>query len=107
MSGRIIRVTSVPKMLRSSRIALGLLALVVCVSSLASTNDEPKRRPGDRISTQERLLLIRGLQSEVVYVRRLLPIAKTGAIIKNGQVTPSEQDILKIAADKGIAAKPG
>jgi hypothetical protein len=108
----------IPK-LRHRRRTLGLFALTVfaaialaafaAAATPAPINDQPgtPRRPGDRISTQERLLLIRGLQSEVVYVRRLLPIAKTGAIIKNGQVTPSERDILKIAADKGIAAKPG
>jgi hypothetical protein len=101
------------------RLALVLFALAsLCAYSTASPNDQNDKndkndkkdqqsRSSDRLTPQQRLLLIRGLQSETVYVRRTLPISKTGAVIKNGQVSPSEQEIMKLAADTGIAAKPG
>src|SRR5207302_11520889 len=93
-------------------VALAILALLVpvCAPTPSPAKDQPKPPPptaGDRLSSQERLLLIRGLQSEFVYVRRTLPISKTGAIVKNGQVTPSEQQIMQVAAERGLAAKPG
>ena len=88
------------------RIVLAVLALLATACA-ADNSPQPPPAKGARLSPQERLLLIRGLQSEFIFVRRLLPVSKEGAIVKNGRVTPNEDEIRHVAANKGIAAKPG
>lgn len=59
------------------------------------------------MSTQDRFALIRGLNAEFVFVRRVFPMGTKGLTIKNGVVTPSEHDVQFMAAQYGPAARPG
>lgn len=79
------------------------------ISVPARPADKPSadQLPKEHINTQDRFYLIRGLNAEFVFVRRLFPQGTKGLIIHNGQVTPSESEVMMTAAQYGPAARPG
>lgn len=60
-----------------------------------------------RISKETRFMLIRGLNAERVFVRKTFPMGEKGLTLKNGVVTPDENQARFIAAQYGPAARPG
>ena len=80
---------------------LGLCALV------AGADKKLDSASNRSMSTQDRFALIRGLNAEFVFVRRVFPMGTKGLTIKNGVVTPSEHDVQFMAAQYGPAARPG
>jgi hypothetical protein len=99
-------------MRRSSPVRWAFALLLTFLSFAAADNTKkPPPPPVDirtHITEQQRMDLIRALQAEVVYVKRILPISEAGAVIHpDGSVTPAETDIVKVAQKKGVAAKPG
>ncbi|MFL6299259.1 MAG: hypothetical protein ACJ71N_01470 [Terriglobales bacterium] len=59
------------------------------------------------ISNENRVALIRGIQAEYIAVKKAFPQGKEGLTYKNGQLHPSDQEIRKLIATNGPAARPG
>jgi len=59
------------------------------------------------ITTEQRLMLIRGLQAEFVFLKRTFPMGQKGLMVKNGDVSPDEKVIRQLSADHGIAGRVG
>ena len=51
--------------------------------------------------------LIRGFNSELVYIRAPFPMGKTGLTVKDGAVSPKGEDLQRLLAIWGPAVKPG
>lgn len=84
-----------------------ILTLVLVTASLfadskAQSTDKP--RPMEK---ETRMLVIRSLNAELVFVRKPFPMGKTGLTLKNGEITPSGQELDMMIAQHGMAAKPG
>jgi hypothetical protein len=58
---------------------------------------------------QDRMLLLRGLQSEFVFLRRTFPYSEVGLTLKanTNTVTPDGMDLQREIATRGAAARPG
>jgi|SRR5579864_8515922 len=84
-----------------------LLAVLLPVAVRAGSGKSNNDLPAEHINTQDRFGLIRGLNAEFVFVRRLFPQGTKGLSIKNGVVTPSEAEVQMTAAQYGPAARPG
>jgi hypothetical protein len=76
-----------------------LLFCVVVVS--ADDQKTPK------LTKQTRMDIIRTFNSELVYVRSPFPMGKTGLTLKDGQISPSGEQMQSMLAMWGPAAKPG
>lgn len=76
--------------------------------AIAQSGGSPSgdRRP---MSPQTRILVIRSLNAEFVFARRALPMGLTGDIVvRDGQiVSPTLQELDRLATQYGAAAKPG
>jgi hypothetical protein len=59
------------------------------------------------LSKQTRMDLIRTFNAELVYIRSPFPMGKTGLTLKDGNLSPSGEEIQNMLAMWGPAAKPG
>lgn len=73
----------------------------------AFAGDNKPAQPSDKMTNQTRLLIMRDLQAERVFVRTVFPRGETGLTIKNGKVTLSDRQVASLVAQNGMAAKPG
>ncbi len=83
--------------------AVLLLALPVCADDTKSQANSPL----DKMTPRTRLEVMRDLTAERVFVRHPFPMGEKGLQIKNGVVTPTDQQIAALIAEHGLAAKPG
>lgn len=91
---------SVPKM-------LALFAALLCaMASFAGDKPASTAKPS-KITDQTRMTLIRGLNAEMVFIRRAFPMGKNGLTIKDGKVSPGEEQVARMIAQYGPAVKPG
>lgn len=94
--------------MRRAQLIFGSLFLLVPM--LATANDTPaaptqiKQQP---ITKEERFMILRGLNAEFVFVRRLLPMGSKGLNIRDGKVTPTPDEVAFMAAQTGPAARAG
>lgn len=79
--------------------------LLLPLALIAGDNKQPAS--SDRMTAQTRLLVMRDLQAERVFVRTVFPRGDSGLTIKNGKITPNEQQVASLVAEHGFAAKPG
>jgi hypothetical protein len=79
--------------------------LIVPLAMFASDNKAPAA--SDKMTDQTRLLVMRDLTAERVFVRTVFPHGEVGLTIKNGKVTPTDQQVASLVANYGFAAKPG
>src|SRR5450755_902535 len=88
-----------------------LLAVQVCAwtvqPSFAQAAKTPDPNQAEKMTGQTRLLVIRSLQSELVFARILIPQGDKGLKIKNGVVSPSDAVIAQEVAEFGPAVRPG
>lgn len=86
-----------------------LPAFIFCLFllTLFASADQTKPDQPTRISKQTRMDLIRGFNSELVYIRSPFPMGKKGLILKDGKLSPSGQELQQMMAMWGPAAKPG
>lgn len=85
------------------RIWIFTLALLSLTATLmADTNTD-----NGKLSPEQRRDIIRALLAEPVYIHRVFPMGRTGIRIESGRVTPSEAEVRQLAAQTGVAAKPG
>jgi hypothetical protein len=91
-----------------------LIATVLLATSLAFA-DNPKPQTGSPaqnnrktpMTEQTRILVIRSLNAEFVFVRKPFPMGQKGLVLKDGKLTPDEQQLQMLLAQYGMAAKPG
>jgi hypothetical protein len=81
-----------------------LFILLFCVA-VAGASDQ--KNPPPHISKQTRMDLIRAFNAELVYVRSPFPMGKTGLTLKDGKLSPSGEELDRMMAMWGPAAKPG
>ena len=60
----------------------------------------------EKLSSQNRMLIIRGLQAELGYARRPFPMGRAGVTLKNGAIA-DESKLTTAVAAYGPALKPG
>jgi hypothetical protein len=84
--------------LRSTLVALSLL--------LAATLSLADNRSSE-MTEETRMTVIRGLNAELVFIRRPFPLGRKGLTIKDGKVTPGEEEVARMIAGYGPAVKPG
>jgi hypothetical protein len=89
-----------------NRVFVSLLATAVLLPLPLRAGDNSSNSP-EKMTPQTRLAVMRDLQSERVFVRTVFPRGERGLEIKNGKVTPSDQQVAKIAMEHGFAARPG
>jgi len=80
-------------------------ALLLPLPLFAGDTNSPN--PSDKMTPQTRLAVMRDLTAERVFVRSVLPRGTQGLQIKGGKVTPDSQEVAKLVAQNGFAAKPG
>ncbi len=69
--------------------------------------DNKAPAPSDKMTNQTRLMVMRDLTAERVFVRTVFPRGDIGLVIKNGKISPNDQQVASIVAEHGFAAKPG
>ena len=86
-----------------------LAAAVLFQTSTASADDtkNQSKGPADKMTPQTRLQVMRDLTAERVFVKLPFPRGDKGIEIKNGTVTPNDQQVAAMAMEHGLAAKPG
>jgi hypothetical protein len=92
----------------SARMFVSAAAILV-LGCAASADKPPPSASPQRMTSDTRFAVIRGLQSERVYVRRPFPMGKKGLTLKasSGQVTPDGPELLGLVTQQGAAARPG
>ena len=79
-----------------------MLALLSLTASLLADD-----KPSDKLTPPQRREIIRALMAEPVYIHRVFPMGTTGIRIDEGKVTPSDAEVRQMAAQTGVACKPG
>ena len=92
-------------LMRSRGIGAFLVVLTWTVLAAADKPSSPAQ-PAP-ISKETRFMLIRGLNAERVFVRKIFPMGEKGLTLKNGVVTPDDKQLQFQAAQYGPAARPG
>ena len=81
------------------------------VSVTQSTNPQTPAPPipanAPRMSKQTRLEIIRDFEAQILYARTAFPMGSKGLMLKDGQVTPSGQELQQALALWGPAVRPG
>ena len=87
------------------------LLLLSCVAWAGASAQSPSTQkpvsPPPHMSKQTRMDLIRGFQSELVYIRTAFPMGKKGLTVKDGVISPSGQELRQMLAMWGPSVKPG
>ncbi len=78
-----------------------LLALPLCADDTKAANSSDKMTP------QTRIMVMRDLTAERVFVRTVFPRGEKGLAIKGGKVSPNDREVAQEVAEHGFAAKPG
>jgi len=81
-----------------------------CLTAGASDQNSSGLKPASplpHLSKQTRQDLIRGFNSELVFIRTPFPMGKTGLTLKDGVVSPSGAELQRLMALWGPAVKPG
>lgn len=81
-----------------------LLGFVLACSLFLAADDKTKTPKMDEAT---RMAVIRGLNAELVYIRRPFPMGTKGLSIRNGVVSPNEGEVQQMIAAYGPAVKPG
>lgn len=97
--------------MKSRCLPILILVLSSC-GMIASASDQksPGQKPASpppHISKETRQDLIRGFDSELVYIRTAFPMGTTGLTLKDGVVSPSGAELKQLISLWGPALKPG
>ncbi|MFB3812694.1 MAG: hypothetical protein ACE14L_01170 [Terriglobales bacterium] len=93
-------------MLNSRIVPLRAAVFLLSVAALAESQSAAPL-PNQPMTDENRLLVVRSLNAEFVFVRRPLPMGQKGLAIKNGVVSPDQRELDLLIAKNGLAAKPG
>jgi hypothetical protein len=89
-----------------SRYVPVLALLVLIFVALASAGDQISSTP-PQISRQTRMDLIRAFNAELVYIRSPFPMGTRGLVLKDGKLSSRGEELQRMLAISGPAAKPG
>ncbi|MGA3053299.1 MAG: hypothetical protein ABSD63_03750 [Candidatus Korobacteraceae bacterium] len=81
--------------------------LLPAMFALADDAKAPAKLPTEKMTSQTRMLVMRDLTAERVFVRRMFPMGEKGLQIKNGVVTPNDKQVTELISEHGMAARPG
>jgi hypothetical protein len=84
-----------------------LVSAVLLLPLLSFAGDNKTPANSEKMTPQTKLLILRDLQAERVFVRTVFPRGDTGLTLKNGKISPTEQQVASLVAENGFAAKPG
>jgi hypothetical protein len=87
-------------------LVLGSCGMIASASDQKSSGQKPASPP-PHISKETRQDLIRGFDSELVYIRTAFPMGTTGLTLKDGVVSPSGAELKQLISLWGPALKPG
>ena len=87
--------------------ALILLLSLFAPAVFADDAPTQKTPAGPKIDEPTRMALIRGLNAEMVFIRRSFPMGEKGLTIKDGQITPTDFELKRLIATNGTSVKPG
>ncbi len=91
-----------------NRACFCLLATAILLLPLTLAADDSKStNSSDKMTPQTKLLVMRDLQAERVFVKTPLPLGERGLDIKDGKVSPNQQEVAQLVMLHGFAAKPG
>jgi hypothetical protein len=91
-----------------NRVCFSLLATVaLLLPSMVLAGDSKQPTSSEKMTPQTKILIMRDLTAERVFVRTPLPMGEQGLDIKNGKVSPDEQKVASLIMQHGFAAKPG
>lgn len=98
-----------------SKLLLSLTALLILFGSAFCFGSNAKDKPSSPadagqtapMSQETKYVIIRGLNAERVFVRKPFPMGDKGLIIKNGTVSPNDEQLNFLLAQAGPAVKPG
>jgi hypothetical protein len=92
--------------MKPARMSCLFFALMVGVSARADTPDFLKGRPP--MSKETRLQIIRLLQAELAFTRKVFPQGEKGLVIDpSGTIKPDNQELAFAVANQGVAARAG
>lgn len=91
----------------SMKRAHAIIWIALLSATLSFADDQAQPTSKERMTKETRLLVIRSLNAESVFVRKPLPMGRQGLTIKDGIISPDEQQIQMLIAQYGMAAKPG
>ena len=80
-----------------------LAAIVLTLSSLAIADNTP----APKITKETRQEIIHAFNDELVYIRTIFPMGRTGLKLKDGTLTPNGPELQSLLALWGPATKPG
>jgi len=82
-----------------------LAAALLLSATVAFAGDKDKR---PKLTDENRAMIIRNFNAELVFVRSYFPMGKVGIKIdETGKVSPDPMLLRQLVADSGPAAKPG
>ncbi|HKD83782.1 MAG TPA: hypothetical protein VKB58_03455 [Terriglobales bacterium] len=91
-----------------NRVCYQLLATALLLPLWLFAGDQKSSaNPSDRMTPQTKILVMRDLTAERVFVRTPLPMGEKGLEIKDGKLTQSEQQVASLVGEHGVAARPG
>jgi hypothetical protein len=91
-----------------NRACFCFLATAILLLPLTITADDSKSTgSSDKMTPQTKLLVMRDLNAERVFVKTPLPMGEKGLDIKDGKVSPNQQEVAQLVMLHGFAAKPG
>jgi hypothetical protein len=83
-----------------------IVFLWICTVTAGAQNSKPATPP-PHLSKQTRMGLLRALNAELVYIRTFFPMGRKGLTLKDGQLSPSGQELQQLIALWGPSVKPG
>jgi len=85
-----------------------LIAVLLAASFCFGDSKTPQQTATPGPMTKEtRMLVIRSLNAELAFVRKPFPMGENGITIKDGVITPDNDQLQLLIAQYGLAAKPG
>ena len=98
-----------------SKLLLALAAVFFFAGIALCSGSDSKQKPSTQssadqappMSQETKYVIIRGLNAERVFVRKPFPMGDKGLTIKNGAVTPNDEQLNFLLAQAGPAVKPG
>ncbi|MGA2371315.1 MAG: hypothetical protein ACLPPV_12550 [Candidatus Korobacteraceae bacterium] len=91
-----------------NRACFSLFATAILLLPLTALASDPQTpSSSDKLTPQTKLMIMRDLTAERVFVRTPLPMGERGLEIKDGKVSPNETQVASLIMQHGFAAKPG
>ena len=92
--------------MKSVRFSTIIPLLVLSLPALGDSSPDLKSRPP--MTKETRLQIIRLLEAETAFTRRIFPQGEKGLVIDTaGKIRPDGQDLTMMVANQGVAARPG